>query len=197
VIVSIRGILIEKSPNAIVVDVSGIGYECLISVNTYDMLPTLNQEVNLLTYFHVTENGQWLYGFSDESEKSMFTLLISVSGIGPRTAINMLSAVNPEEFKRRLIASEVKMLTALPGIGPKTARRIIVELKDKFVKLDEEELPIEGDEILSPAMKEANDALLTLGFKQNDITVALNEIRANKEDLSAELILKSALAGLS
>ena len=157
----------------------------------------LFRSVNLLTYFHVTENGQWLYGFSEDTEKSMFTLLISVSGIGPRTAINLLSAVNPEEFKRRLIASEVKMLTALPGIGPKTARRIIIELKDKFIKLGEEELPIEGDEILSPAMKEANDALLTLGFKQNDITVVLNEIKANNEDLTAELIIKLALAGLS
>ena len=84
----------------------------------------------LNTYFNVNENSQELYGFLDILEKDLFMLLIGVSGIGPKTAINLLSAVSPEEFKKRLIASEVSMLTALPGIGPKTARRIIVELKD-------------------------------------------------------------------
>ena len=92
--------------------------------------------VFLSTFFNVTEKSQDLFGFNESNEKELFTLLISVSGIGPKIAINLLSFVKPEDFKQRLISGEVEMLTSLPGIGPKTARRIIVELKDKFIKVD-------------------------------------------------------------
>ncbi len=195
-IVSIRGKILEKRPEALVVDISGLGYECLISVNTYDRLPKVGEEVSLLTYYHVTENGHWLYGFFDTTEKSLFIMLISVSGIGPRTAIALLSAVSPEEFKRRLVAGEVKMMTALPGIGPKTARRIIVELKDKFVKLSDEELPIEGDSVILPEMREAHDALVTLGFRPTDIYPMLKEISKQGTDYTTEQIIKMVLAKL-
>ncbi len=195
-IVSIRGKILEKKPNALVVDISGLGYECLISLNTFDRLPGVGEEVNLLTYHHITENGQWLYGFYDTTEKSLFTLLLSVSGIGPKTAIALLSAVSPDEFKRRIIAGEVKMLTVLPGIGPKTARRIIVELKDKFVKLSEEELPIEGDPAVGAEFREARDALVTLGFRSGDIFPLLKEISQQGSSLTTEQIVKMVLAKL-
>jgi len=121
-------------------------------------------------------------------------MLISVSGIGPKTAINLLSAVTPEEFKRRLIAGEVAMLTALPGIGPKTARRIIVELKDKFVNVSKEDLPIEGD--MSGTSGDAYDALLALGFQAKDIRGSILKVTSKQQDLSTEEIIKQTLAEL-
>ena len=195
-IVSIRGKILEKRPEALIIDVGGLGYECLVSVNTYDRLPKVGEEVSLLTYYHVTENNHSLYGCSESTENALFIMLISVSGIGPRTSIALLSAVSPDEFKRRLIAGEVKMLTALPGIGPKTARRIIVELKDKFVKLAEEELPIEGDSEIQSEFREAHDGLVTLGFRSADITPLLKEISAGGSSLSTEQIIKLVLTKL-
>jgi Holliday junction DNA helicase RuvA len=122
-------------------------------------------------------------------------MLISVSGIGPKTAIVLLSAVSPDEFKRRLIASEVGMLTALPGIGPKTARRIIVELKDKFVKLSKDELPKEEFDV-TPQVSDAYDALLALGFQMKDINNVISKASSQSEKLSTEELIKEALAEL-
>ena len=158
----ISGKLYEKTINYIIVDVNGVGYKILISMNTFEKLDSINKKVFIETYFHVTENSQTLFGFVDKLERELFEMLISVSGIGPKTAIVLLSAVKPDEFKKRLIAGEVKMLTTLPGIGPKTAKRLIVELKDKFVKTDENELPIDGSEVNSDAYY----ALISLGFKK-------------------------------
>ncbi len=194
-IVSIRGKLTRKVPDEIIIETGGLGYVCFISNNTYDHLPKLGEEVSLLTYFHVTENNQQLFAFSEVTERELFMMLIGVSGIGPKTAISLLSAVSPEEFKRRLIASEVGMLTALPGIGPKTARRIIVELKDKFVKLSKDELPKEELDV-TPQVSDAYDALLALGFQMKDIKNAILKASNQSEKLNAEELIKEALAEL-
>ena len=193
-IVSISGILINKYPDNIIVDVNGIGYQCYISTNTYNKLPKEKDKLSLHTYFNVSDNNQELYAFYDILEKELFIMLISVSGIGPKTAIGLLSAVSPGEFKERLIAGEVGMLTALPGIGPKTARRIIIELKDKFVKLDKDELPVEQSEI-SLTGTEAQQALTTLGYKPIIVNRIIKEI--DKDDtLSTQEIIKLALKKL-
>ena len=194
-IVTIRGILTRKIPDEIIIEISGLGYACYISTNTYDNLPKPGEEVSLLTYFHVTENNQQLFAFSDITERELFIMLIGVSGIGPKTAIVLLSAVSPDEFKRRLIAGEVSMLTALPGIGPKTARRIIVELKDKFVKLSSDDLPREDSEI-KPEVSDAYDALLALGFQMKDIRNVILSIQNKEKDISAEEMIKQALTKL-
>ena len=194
-IVSIRGKLTRKMPDEIIIETGGLGYVCFISNNTYDHLPKPGEEVSLLTYFHVTENNQQLFAFSELTERELFMMLIGVSGIGPKTAIALLSAVSPDEFKRRLIASEVGMLTALPGIGPKTARRIIVELKDKFVKLSKDELPKEELDV-SPQVSDAYDALLALGFQMKDIKNAISKASNQSEKLNAEELIKEALAEL-
>lgn len=194
-IVTIRGKLIRKMPAEIIIETGGLGYALSISTNTYDQLPKPEDEVSLLTYFHVTENNQSLFAFSDETERELFLLLIGVSGIGPKTAIVLLSSVTPDEFKRRLIAGEVSMLTALPGIGPKTARRIIVELKDKFVKLSADDLPREDDDIV-PEVSDAYDALLALGFQMQDIRRAIGKIENGSQDLKTEDIVKRVLAQL-
>ena len=101
-IVTIKGILTHKMPDEIIIEINGLGYACYISTNTYDNLPKPGKEVALLTYFHVTENSQQLFAFSDATERELFRMLIGVSGIGPKTAIVLLSAVSPDEFKRRL-----------------------------------------------------------------------------------------------
>ena len=194
-IVSIRGKLTRKMPDEIIIETGGLGYVCFISNNTYDHLPKPGEEVSLLTYFHVTENNQQLFAFSEITERELFLMLIGVSGIGPKTAIALLSAVSPDEFKRRLIASEVGMLTSLPGIGPKTARRIIVELKDKFVKLSKDELPKEELDI-SPQASDAYDALLALGFQTRDVKNAISKASKQSEKLSTEELIKEALTEL-
>ena len=135
--------------------------------------------------------------FLDILEKDLFMLLIGVSGIGPKTAINLLSAVSPEEFKKRLIASEVSMLTALPGIGPKTARRIIVELKDKFVKLDKDDLPFENENTITKSFSEAVQALETLGFKTSVINKTIAELKISDEkNINTQEIIKRVLGKL-
>ena len=194
-IVTICGKLIRKMPAEIIIEVGGLGYALSISTNTYDQLPQPGNEVSLLTYFHVTENNQSLFAFSDEIERELFLMLICVSGIGPKTAIILLSSVTPDEFKRRLIAGEVTMLTALPGIGPKTARRIIVELKDKFVKISTDDLPREEEDIV-PEVSDAYDALLALGFQMPDIRNAICKIQNGSQNLSTEEIIKKVLVQL-
>ena len=185
----IYGPLVEKKTNYCIIDINGMGYNIVISLNTFNNLPDINEKVKILTYFSVSENNQSLFGFSDRGEKELFLLLIGVSGIGPKTAINMLSAVPPKEFKNRLIAGEVKMLTSLPGIGPKTARRIIVELKDKFIDSGNEELPIEEDNTNTDAFY----ALRSLGFRSIDIRKVVNEVLKENKDLKTELVIKESL----
>ena len=149
-IVNLKGVLADKKPSEAIVDVNGVGYLCFISNNTYDSLPSKGKKVSLSIYHQISENNQSLYGFLDSVEKDMFLMLISVSGIGPKTGINLLSSVSPNEFKRRLVAGEVELLSALPGIGPKTARRIIVELKDKLIGYSDNSMPIENSQNNQP-----------------------------------------------
>ena len=191
-IVSLKGILANKNPSEVIIDVNGVGYLCFISNNTYDNLPLKGQEVSLLIYHQISENSQNLYGFSEEVEKDMFLMLISVSGIGPKTGINLLSSVSPNEFKRRLVAGEVELLSALPGIGPKTARRIIVELKDKLVSYSDNSMPIENSEN-SESYQDAYDALKSLGFNINEINKCLSALAESNADFNTQDLIKEAL----
>jgi Holliday junction DNA helicase RuvA len=191
-IVSLKGILANKNPSEVIIDVNGVGYLCFISNNTYDNLPLKGEEVSLLIYHQISENSQNLYGFSDEVEKDMFLMLISVSGIGPKTGINLLSSVSPNEFKRRLVAGEVELLSALPGIGPKTARRIIVELKDKLVSYSDNSMPIENSEN-SESYQDAYDALKSLGFNINEINKCLSALTESNVDFNTQDLIKEAL----
>ena len=189
-IVHISGKLVYKEPTSVIIDVNGIGYKLHISLNSYNALCNINEEISLLTYFNVTEKSQDLFGFIDAGEKKIFKMLISVSGIGPKIAINMLSVVTPNDFRERLISGEVKMLTSLPGIGPKTAKRLIVELKDKFVDSDSDDLPIDDN---TDSNNDALNALKNLGFRDKDIRKVLNKLDAN---LSTENKIKESLKEL-
>ena len=185
----LSGILIQKDPNLSIVDVNGIGYKINITNNSYESLPNLKSKVKFLIFFHVYENGQELYGFIDEDERYLFTKLISISGIGPKTAINMLSVLPPLEFKNRLVSGEVKLLTSLPGIGPKTAKRIIVELKDDLGNFDDSNLYIDDNSNFN----DASVALTKLGFSSNIISESIRKVVKENSDLTTEEIIRETL----
>ena len=189
-IVSLKGKIISLSISHLVLDVSGVGYESMISLGTYDHLISNNEsEVSIQIYHHITDSSQSLFGFIDNHEKEIFKLLISVSGIGPKTAIQLLSSATASEMEEKIKSGEVSSLTSLPGIGPKTAKRIIIELKEKFVALDENDLPIEDIKTDNSIYNDALDALVVLGYSKKEITIQLNKIIV-EQDISdtSELI---------
>ena len=151
---SISGKLFAKNPTEAIVDIGGIRFRIHISVSAYDSLPGQGEPVELLTHLHVKEDILDLYGFKDHAERSLFMNLNTISGIGPRSAMNILSGTNPDEFKSRIIAGDVKSLTVIPGIGAKTAKRIIVELKEKF------DAALDGKDELGFTLKYREDPIL-------------------------------------
>ena len=192
---SIFGKLIKKEPTYAVTDIDGIRFKINISVSTYEKLPTTGGPVELLTYLHVREDILDLYGFSEDTERDLFIKLISVSGIGPRSAITILSGATPKEFKNRIISENVKSLTAIPGIGPKTAKRIILELKEKFIGEDVNITNLIGTEKISDEIYDVIQALLSLGYKRGQINEALEKIKATDElEGSVEILIKKALS---
>lgn len=193
---SISGKLFAKNPTEAIVDIGGIRFRIHISISAYENLPSIGEPVELLTHLHVKEDILDLYGFKDSAERSLFMNLNTISGIGPRSAMNILSGTNPDEFKNRIVAGDVKSLTIIPGIGAKTAKRIIVELKEKFAT------DLEGkddlgfvDEDESNAVKDAVNALLSLGYKQAQVNKTL-KVLERTGDLSGGLedIIRKALA---
>ena len=193
-IVQITGKLKYKNINDLIIEANGIGYSCNISNNTFNQLPMLEQEITLLTFLHITENKHTLYGFIDDQERQLFKMLISVSGIGPKIGIQLLSKTNSEQLSMMIINSDVKMLSSLPGIGAKTAQRLIVELKDKFSVSSDYNLPMRDN--LSDASKDAYNALLTLGYKSIDIERAIQKGLSSNSNLKTEKLIKYCLKEL-
>jgi Holliday junction DNA helicase RuvA len=193
---SISGKLFAKIPTKAIVDIGGIRFQIRISISAYENLPNIGETVALLTHLHVKEDILDLYGFKDDAERSLFMNLNTISGIGPRSAMNILSGTNPGEFKSRIVAGDVKSLTIIPGIGAKTAKRIIVELKEKFASdFDgKDDLGFIDDED-SQSVKDAINALLSLGYKQAQVNKSLKDLEKTG-DLSGGLeeIIRKALA---
>jgi len=188
------GIVKYKDPTVVLLDLNGVGYKVLIPLSTYERLPRINERIKLLTHFHVREDTQTLYGFYTEEEKDLFLMLINISGIGPKMAITILSGASPTQFKNRIVAGDVKALTLIPGIGLKTAKRIIVELREKIVGVDDQ-LPEDMEAIFgSGGSDEALKALLSLGYKRTEALNALKKASRNlSADATVEEILKTAL----
>ena len=192
---SIFGKLIKKEPTFAVVDMNGIRLKISITVATFEKLSAIGKSVELITYLHVREDILDLYGFADDTERDVFLKLISVSGIGPRSGIAILSGATPQDFKKRIIAEDVKSLTVIPGIGPKTAKRIILELKEKFVNEDVDISNLFGVEKTSDEIKDVVQALLSLGYKRSQINEALKKIKDTDElEGSVEILIKKALS---
>ena len=166
----LHGKLIESLPTLVVVDVNGVGYEALIPLSSFDKLPQLGHEVKLLTQLIVREDAHLLYGFASAAERDLFRLLIhSVSGIGPKTALNILSGISVAAFRGAVASGDVKTLSQITGVGKKTAERIVVELRDKVGAVGAWEAS-SAKHGLSPDDQKMNDAvlaLMALGFKQS------------------------------
>ena len=177
----LRGKLAEALPTQAVVEVGGVGYEVLIPLSSYDKLPAPGQELKLLTQLIVREDAHILYGFATEGERDLFRLLVnSVSGIGPKTALNILSGMNAVAFRGAVASSDVKALSQISGVGKKTAERIVVELRDKIGAAGALEAA-SARHGLSPDDQKINDAvlaLMALGFKQLEAHDAVRAAQA-------------------
>lgn len=194
----IRGILDELSPTSAIVEAHGVGYELLISLNTYTAIQG-KREVRLFTYEVIREDAHLLYGFATKSERELFVLLIGISGIGGQTARMVLSAFTPSEFADIIRNEDVKMIKSVKGIGPKAAQRIVVELKDK-IALDfgtGEASGQKAGEILTGAsrerMEEAVAALTMLGFPPAAGSKVVRQIVKDQPECPVEQIIKQAL----
>jgi len=186
VITFLHGKLVEALPTQVIVDVNGIGYEVLIPLSSFDKLPQPGQPVKLLTQLIIREDAHILYGFASAVERDLFRLLINnVSGIGPKTALNILSGMNATAFRGAVAGSDVKSLSQISGVGKKTAERIVVELRDKIGAAGAWEAA-SAKHSLSPDDQKINDAvlaLMALGFKQID---AHDTVRAAQAMLGAK-----------
>jgi len=192
----IKGEITFKSPAFIIVETAGIGYHINISLNTYSQIEK-EERVKILTHFHVKEDSQTLYGFADDQERSLFILLISVSGIGPNTARILLSGMTPEEAKSAIIGEDVLAFKKIKGVGPKTAKRIILDLKDKILK-DSGDTPLSFTPKDNTLRTEALSALVALGFTKISVQKVLNKILKEKPNVSTvEELIKIALKQLS
>jgi Holliday junction DNA helicase RuvA len=195
VIESLKGTLINKEPTFVVLDLGGFRIKVNISVNSYDSLPKLGERAELLTYLHVREDILELYGFSGIDERELFLKLIGVSGIGPRSAVTILSGAGVDEFKSRIVNEDVDSLTIIPGIGIKTAKRIIVELKEHFVSTgDIDIIGIAGSDTVTDEIKDVIRVLISLGYKQYQAQAVLKKLKKDGElEGNLEEIIKKAL----
>lgn len=192
----IKGSLEEKSSDYVVVETAGVGYKIFMSSSAISMMPECETIVKVHTYYHVREDNISLYGFNTKEELKLFELLISVSGIGAKSAISMLSNITPSSFALAVITEDVKKLTELPGIGKKSAQRIILELKDKLKAQEtEDEIKIEKPIINNESSEEAIAALQILGYTKKEIEQTLSKL--NISGMSTEEIIKLSLKNLA
>lgn len=185
----LRGVVAEALPQCLVLDVNGVGYEVQVPLSTFDALnPHLGQTLTLKTHVHVRENGQTLYGFATDAERDIFRLLIErVSGIGPATAVAILSSLNVHAFKSAVVSGDVQAVARAKGVGKRTAERIILELKDKIGVASTWEAQQAGT--TSEAAGDAELALVALGFKQAEAKKAIVAlVRENPAATTDELI---------
>ena len=196
-IYQISGNLIAKHKDFVVIEVSGIGFKITSTTNTINTIK-LDQKILLHTYLQVREDALDLYGFHSPLEREVFLLLIGISGIGPKLAITILSGILPDELKDKIISGDIASLTSIPGVGAKTAKRIIVELKDKFTKIEEGSLGF-SDKLNSKLYDDALNALLSLGYSSQQSKQVLDHIANGKDDnnQNIETIIKTALKRLN
>ena len=190
----LRGKIRDLSINNLALDVNGVGYECMITISAYEkLINKKNHEITILTYHHITDSSQSLFGFIDNKEREIFKLLISVSGIGPKTGIQLLSSVSALELEDRIKTGEVGLLTSIPGIGNKTAKRIIIELKGKFISLDDDKMPIEEDSSDNSTYNDALDALTVLGYNKKEVSSHLKKIINKNNEIDTSELIRLAL----
>jgi holliday junction DNA helicase RuvA len=188
----IKGNLISAKPTQLLVDVNGVGYLCNISINTFEKISN-QKSVSLFIHTHVKEDSITLFGFYTESEKTMFELLISVSGVGPKIALSILSGIQIDDLKNAILYADSSRISAVPGIGRKTAERLILELKNKVDLVKEEG----GTEVLFSMKNEAVMALSTLGYNIKLAEKVVRDILLTEPNAPLEELIKKALSFLN
>ena len=201
----VKGELVQKQIGYVVIDVGGLGYKVFMSEPSIEEIGNIGDEVKVHTYYRVSEDDISLFGFNTQEELRMFELLISVSGIGAKTAIAMLACIEPSQFAIAVISDDIDTLKKIPGVGPKSAQRIVLELKDKMKKEQqiseltnatlEQKSKIKKVIVADTKVQEAIDALQVLGYTKKDVEKALEQI--DTAELKVEDIIKKALRELS
>jgi Holliday junction DNA helicase RuvA len=187
-IARLTGVLEEKTPDQLIIDVNGVGYQVFVSLQTFYRLPALHERVGLHVHTHLREDALQLYGFLEEKEKTSFLLLKGVTGIGPRLALNILSGIPVDELENALRASDVTRLVAIPGVGKKTAERLVVELREKVGAFaDGQGIP--GEHV--PLSVEATSALVNLGYRRVEAEKAVRAALQRGATTIADLIRES------
>ncbi len=191
----LNGNIVKKSPTDLVLDVNGVGYKVNIPLSTFEKIGEVGNNVKILTYQYVREDVLALYGFVTEEERTLFELLLSVNGIGPKSALGILSGITVENFCNSILNEDTDILTNISGIGNKTARRLVVELKEKLAKEGLEKL---GSLVFAtkekiPAEEEAILALVSLGYNRFEAKRKIEKIRTEDQKLSTEELIKKAL----
>jgi Holliday junction DNA helicase RuvA len=195
-IVTLQGTLVHKSPTEVVVNVNGVGYGVNIPVSTYESLGDLNAPVSLFTYLHVREDALQLYGFATRAERDLFRLLISVTGIGPKMAQGILSGIPVNDLRNHIAQGNLGALTSIPGVGRKLSERLVLELREKIVKVEiGAVLSTPGSDQQAHIRSEAMLALTSLGYNRATAEKALRAAIQDSDghDVSIEALIKAAL----
>lgn len=194
----LRGLLIEKRPPELIIECGGVGYDVLAPLSTFAQLPETGKEVILHTHFVVREDAQLLFGFASREERELFRELIKVNGVGPKLALAVLSGMSGAEFLRAIHDGDIAMLQRLPGVGKKTAERLVVEMRDRLKEWGTPEMllqPAKGGEPPAPSRaritSEAVSALVALGYKPQDASKAINAVDDGEHP--AEQLIRLAL----
>lgn len=192
----LRGRLLDKRPNQVILDVGGVGYLVAVPLSTFAALGELHAEVTLLIHTHVREDALALYGFLSAREKHLFELLLGASGVGPSLALKILSGMNVEELVPAIRTGDLARLTKIPGVGRKTAERMVVELKDK---LEAVAVETEKPAAASPAGVEADvaSALINLGYDERTAEAAVKEAKSQVGTVAFEKLLRASLTAVS
>ena len=183
-IAHLRGRLLSKQPQQVIVEAAGVGYDVAISVSTYTSLPAEGAEVSLHIHTQVREDTLALYGFLDRNDKRIFERLITVSGVGPKLAIKILSGLSPERTVQAIRAQDHAQLTRIPGVGKKLAERLVVELKDKLEDFAVAPAPVAG--VQGPAVDDVLSALINLGYQRPAAEKAIEQAVAKDKELAAD-----------
>jgi holliday junction DNA helicase RuvA len=187
----LNGILLEKTPPLVLIDCNGVGYECEVPMSTFYNLPAIGEKVVMLTHFVVREDAQLLYGFGSDQERATFRQLLKVNGIGAKSALSILSGLSIDELIQAIALQEVGMLTRVPGVGKKTAERLLLELKDKF---SAQGLTTVGAGHPKSASSDVLNALISLGYNEREALAAVKQLAA---DTTVADGIKLALKALS
>ena len=190
----LSGTLLEKKAPQLLVDVGGIGYELEVPMSTFFELPLVGEPVTLVTHFHVREDAQILYGFLTESERRLFRLLLKVNGVGAKMTLAILSGMNPEEFRQCILSGDQVTLVRVPGIGKKTAERLIVEMRDRVKKMGgETSASAVSTASVADPVAEATEALIALGYRPAEASRMVSKVAAPEH--GSETMIRLALKG--